>query len=141
MAVTLQAPPRPARPHRRPRSRRPAWKQWLVRVERGVAAGFRSDSVFFVHLFVGCLAVAAGGLIGLSATEWAVLVLALTVTTASELCHQVLKGLRPVIERNAPEPAARACRLADAAAALTALGSGLAAAILFGSRLWMLFAG
>ncbi len=140
MPALHDSPSSTRRPSRLPRPPRPAWKQWLVRVERGVTAGFRSDSVFFVHLFVGCLAVAAGGLIGLAATQWAVLALALTAVTASELCHQAIEGLRPALERTAPEAVARACRLAAAAAALTALGAGVTAAILFGSRLYALFA-
>ena len=96
MPATLHEP---VRRDRRARPPRPAWKQRLAQAERGLTAGFRSDSVFFVHLFVGSLAVAAAGLIGFAATEWAVLALALTVTTGSELFRQALIGLRPLVAR------------------------------------------
>src|SRR5688500_9267684 len=136
-AVVSQFPPR--RP--RPRRARSAWRQWLVEAERGLTAGFRSDSVFFVHLFLGSLAVAAALMFGLSATQWAVLVLALSVTTAAELFHQVLKQLGDLLDSAAAGSAARIRRLATAAVATAMFGSTFAAAIVLGSRLWTLLAG
>lgn len=125
----------------RPHRSRAAWRQWLVEVERGLTAGFRSDSVFFLHLFCGSLALAAALMFGLTATQWAVLLLALSVTTAAELFHQVLKQLGDLLAEAAAEPAARIRRLATAAVAVAMLGSGSAAATVLGSRIWSLFAG
>ena len=125
----------------RPRRTRAAWRQWLIEAERGLTAGFRSDSVFFVHLFLGCLAVAAALMFGLSATQWAVLVLALSVTTAAELFHQVLKQLGDLLPETAAGQAAKIRRLATAAVAVAMLGSAVAAAVVLGSRLWTLLAG
>jgi diacylglycerol kinase len=111
----------------------------LVEAERGLTAGFRSDSVFFVHLFGGCLVVAAAVLFGLTVTQWAVLILALSVTIAAELFHQVLKQLGDLLAETAPRPAAKVSRLATAAVAVSTFGTLLTAAVLLGSRLWALF--
>ena len=139
MSSAIQNAP-PARRTRPARVRAP-WRQWLVEAERGLTAGFRSDSVFFVHLFIGSLAVAAALMFGLTATQWAVLVLALSVTTAAELFHQVLKQLGDLLDEAAAGQAAQIRRLATAAVAVAMLGSTLAAVIVLGSRLWSLFAG
>ena len=129
-------------PHRTgPRPRRAAWRQWLVEAERGITAAFRSDSIFFVHLFVSSLVVAAAFLLGLSATQWAILTLALTITIAAELFHQVLKALMTALEPIAPGPVFKARRLAVAAVAATTFGSGVTAAFVFSSRLWAAFSG
>lgn len=123
----------------RPARRRAAWRQWLVEAERGITAGFRSDSVFFVHLFVGSLAVAASAMLGLSASQWSIVVLALSVTIAAELFHQVLKQLADAIAEIGPRKASAIRRLGGAAVAVASLGSAAAIAVILSSRLWSLF--
>ena len=140
MSVAL--PDAPTRPRRRrlPR-RRAAWRQWLVEAERGLTAGFRSDSVFFVHLFSGSLALAAAAMLGLSAVQWALLILAVTMTIAAELFHQVLKRLGDLLAEAGPETAAAVRRLGVAAMTTVTLGTATAVAVLLGARVWALFAG
>jgi diacylglycerol kinase len=123
----------------RPARRRAAWRQWLVEAERGITAGFRSDSVFFVYLFAGSLAVAASALLGLSASQWSILILALAVTIAAELFHQVLKQLGEVVSDARPANASAIRRLGAAAVAVASLGSAAAIVVMLGSRLWSLF--
>jgi diacylglycerol kinase len=137
MSVTLRdAPPRLSR---RPARRRAAWRQWLVEAERGITAGFRSDSVFFVHLFAGSLAVAAAAMLGLSATQWSILVLALSGTISAELFHQVLKQLNDLVGDTNPKSASAIRRLGAAAGAAATLGSAASIAVILGSRIWSLF--
>ncbi|HEX6985151.1 MAG TPA: diacylglycerol kinase family protein [Planctomycetaceae bacterium] len=131
----------PSAPRLRPPRRRAAWRQWLVEAERGITAGFRSDSVFFVHLFGGSLAVAASLMLGLTATQWAVVILALAVTIAAELFHQVLKQLGDLVAPTDPKPAAALRRFGAAAVAVATLGSAAASGVILGSRIWTLFAG
>ncbi|MBA3316000.1 MAG: diacylglycerol kinase [Planctomycetota bacterium] len=137
MSVTLRDAPPCSR--LRPTRRRAAWRQWLVEAERGITAGFRSDSVFFVHLFAGSLALAAAAMLGLSATQWSILLLALAVTIAAELFHQVLKQLGEVIATAGPKPASAIRRLGAAAVAVASLGSAASVAVILGSRILSLF--
>ncbi|MGC1273473.1 MAG: diacylglycerol kinase family protein [Planctomycetaceae bacterium] len=135
--------PKPARDAVRQRIRRSrkrsAWRQWLIEAERGITAGFRSDSVFFVHLFAGSLAVAAAVLLGLDATQWGIVILALSMTIASELFHQVLKQLGGLVDPTEPAPAAALRRFGAAAVAVATIGSVTAISVILGSRLWTLF--
>ena len=110
-----------------------------MEAERGITAGFRSDSVFFVHLFIGSLAVAASALFGLSASQWSIVILALAVTIAAELFHQVLKQLGEVVEESRPAKASAIRRLGAAAVAVASLGSATAIAVILASRVWSLF--
>jgi len=123
----------------RPARRRAAWRQWLVEAERGITAGFRSDSVFFVHLFVGSLAIAASAMLGLTASQWSIVVLALSVTIAAELFHQVLKQLADAVAEIGPKKASAIRRLGAAAVAVASLGSAASIAVILSSRLWSLF--
>lgn len=124
----------------RPPRKRAAWRQGLVEVERGITAGFRSDSVFFVHLFAGSLALAASLLLGLTATQWGIVILALSMTIASELFHQVLKQLGDLVEATDPRPAMALRRFGAAAVAIATIGSVTAISVILGSRLTALFA-
>lgn len=126
---------------RRSPRRRSAWRQWLIEAERGITAGFRSDSIFFVHLFIGSLTVAAAAMLGLSRVEWAILVLALCSTIAAELFHQVLKQLGDLVQLVGIKRARSIRRFGVAAVAVVTFGSGVAIAILIFSRLWGLLVG
>lgn len=132
-----------SRKNDKPRSsrRRAAWRQWLIEAERGITAGFRSDSIFFVHLFVGSLTVATAAMLGLSRVEWAILVLAICSTIAAELFHQVLKQLGDLVQLAGVKRAHSIRRFGVAAVAVVTLGSGLSIGILIFSRLWGLLVG
>ena len=125
---------------RRRSRKRAAWRQWLVEAERGITAGFRSDSVFFVHLFAGSLAVAASIMLGLTATQWSIVILALSMTIASELFHQVLKQLGDLVDMTEPRPAAQLRRLGAAAVAVATIGAVTTVSVILGSRLWEAYA-
>lgn len=137
MSVAYREAPREAR--RRSARRRAPWRQWLIEAERGITAAFRSDSIFFVHLFAGCLSLAAAAMLGLTATQWAILIVAFAMTLAAELFHQILKQLGSLIAQAGPKPAAALRKLGVAAVAVTTLGSAAAIAVLLGSKVWALF--
>lgn len=137
MSVAYREVPPETRP--RPARRRAPWRQWLIEAERGITAAFRSDSIFFVHLFAGSLSLAAAAMLGLTATQWAVLIVALAMTLTAELFHQTLKHLGSLIAQAGSRPAAALRRLGVAAVAVTTLGSATAIGVLLGSKVWALF--
>jgi diacylglycerol kinase len=73
--------------------RRPAWRERLVLLERGVMLGFRSSSIVMVHFFCGLLGLTAGLVLGLGLMQWCVLVLCFTTSLSAELAHQGIKRL------------------------------------------------
>jgi len=151
--------------------RRSAFRQRLVDAERGVTLGFRRDSTFFVHFFTASTIVAAGMVIGLSAVQWAILLLSFTLVLAAEMFQRVFKTILESLQRqnevratdggNRTSPserwgdaappeahnvlpsfaAERAERLGTAAVVLTIAGTALAVGLVFYQRLSDMFGG
>ena len=120
----------------RGRRRRAAWRQRLVDAERGLVLGFRRDGVLCGHVFVLTLAAAAGVVLNLDATRWAVLGVALGTAMGAELFGQVLAALAAAAAKTAdadavPEELAAAVRLCGAAVAVTAAGACCALVAVF----------
>ncbi|GAB4159008.1 MAG: hypothetical protein Tsb009_36260 [Planctomycetaceae bacterium] len=124
-----------------PEKRRSAWRQKLVDTERGFTAGFRSDSTFFVHFFIGSVLVATGLILGLHTLQWSIFVLALTVVLSAEMFHQVLKGVLKNFSHHFSHEMTHALRIASAAVFVAILGAVLAIGLVFGERLSELFSG
>ena len=84
---TAIRPPEPAAPESAtvPRPPRPAWRRWLIDVERGLMHGVRGDSVFFVYFFLTSATIAASVVLGISLLQWTVVILALTVVLSAEM--------------------------------------------------------
>ena len=72
---------------------RPAWRQQLVSAERGLSHSLRADSALYLHLFFDTLLLATCGVLGLTATNWVIVSLALTMMLTSELFAQGLTAL------------------------------------------------
>jgi diacylglycerol kinase len=114
---------------------RSPWRQRLVQAERGFALGFRSDSIFFVHLFLSTAAICAAVVTDFRLTQWAVLVFAMATSYAAELFHQVVKML---LNDNPSVDVRRAqaiLRMSTAATTLTIVGGSAAVLLLFAERL------
>lgn len=135
---SLQPPPAHGRSSERPK-RRPAWRQSLVEVERGVAQGVRSDSSFFAHFFVGSVILAAAFVLGLPFSHWLILILALTLVLSAEMFRQSIRAALDSIGLRFPESAQRARRIGTAATFVALIGALLCVGTVFGHRLWQLF--
>lgn len=121
--------------------RRAAWRQKLVDVERGVTAGVRRDSTFFVHFFIASVIVAAAFVLGLTLIQWTILVLTLTMVLTAEMFQQVLKTILAQIGHHFPEAAQRAERIGGAAVFVTFLGAVVTVGLIFSQRFAELFGG
>ena len=74
-------------------SRRPAWRERLVMLERGVMLGFRTSSSVLIHFFCALIGLTAGLVLGLGVIQWCILVVCFSTTLAAELAHQAVKRL------------------------------------------------
>ncbi len=79
-------------------------------------------------------------MLGLTATQWSIVILALSMTIASELFHQVLKQLGDLVDMTEPRPAAQLRRLGAAAVAVATIGAVTTVSVILGSRLWEAYA-
>jgi len=138
MATVLKPPQQPhAETSERPR--RSAWRQRLVEAERGVTLGLRGDSTLFVHLFVGCVILISAVALGLSITEWALLILALAVVISAEMFNKVMIELGQLIPSNTDDSPHNCLKIATAAVFVTMSGSMLAVGLIFARHLGQMF--
>ncbi len=122
--------------HRRPR---PGWRQMLVDIERGLVQGIRFDSSFAVYFFLTTVVVTMGFVLGISAVEWSVLVVILSLVLSSQLFHQMLRILWQESEHQLPTRLRRLIRIASAAVGVANVGAAAAIVVLFWqplSALW-----
>ena len=73
--------------------RRPAWRERLVMLERGVMLGFRSSSSILIHFFCALIGLTAGLVLGLGVLQWSILVVCFTTSLSAELAHQCVKRI------------------------------------------------
>jgi diacylglycerol kinase len=119
-----------------PRRTRSHWRQRLVEAERGFSYSFRADSALYRHMFLDSLLLAMCGVLGLSATQWAIVALGLTVMLSAELFAQ---GLQIVASQLPDRLRKQTMSLAAAAKLLAILGCTSAIGIVLVIRLRELF--
>lgn len=120
------------------RPRRAPWRQRLVDAERGFSHSLRADSALYLHLFIDSLLLATCFVLGLSATHWIVVTLAITVMLSSEMFSQGLQ----LVSSQLPERIGRQVIAMAAAAKLLAIfGSTSAVGMVLWLRLRELFGG
>ncbi len=118
--------------------RRPAWRERLVQLERGVMVGFRTSSIVAIHFFCALIGLTAGLVLGLSVLQWGVLFVCFTTSLSAELIHQAVK--RMCRTTSLARDDARAAVQLSAAATTLALCGGLLVSmtvlITRGAELW-----
>jgi len=117
---------------------RPEWRQRLVDAERGITFGIRLDSTFFIHFFSGSAVIAAAMLLGLSATHWAIILLAMTTVLSAQMFNQVLKSIWNLIGSHLPAESQNTFKAGTAAVCVSIMGSVITIAIVFCSALYRL---
>ncbi len=117
---------------------RPEWRQRLVDAERGITFGIRLDSTFFIHFFSGSAVIAAAMLMGLSATHWAIVILAMTTVLSAQMFNQVLKSIWNLVGSHLPAESQNKFKAGTAAVCVSIMGSIITIAIVFGSALYRL---
>ncbi len=114
---------------------RPEWRQRLVDAERGITFGIRLDSTFFIHFFTGSAVIATAMLLGLSATHWALIILAMTTVLSAQMFNQVLKSIWNLLGTQLPAESQNMFKAGTAAVCVSIIGSVITIAIIFCSAL------
>lgn len=136
--MSLPAPARSAEMSVIGPSRRPAWRERLVMLERGVMLGFRTSSSVLIHFFCALIGLTAGLVLGLGVLQWSVLILCFATSLAAELVHQAIKRLCRTTSL-ARDDARGAMQLSAAASTLALCGGiivSLTVLISRGAELW-----
>lgn len=120
---------------------RAAWRQRLVQAERGIGNGARQDSIFFVHIFTATLILLMGGVLGLLAWQWTMLLGSLVLLFVAELFNQALKSMALAFGETIPPPAQKALGMSTAASMLALGGVLMVAGFTLGQRMSEMFGG
>ena len=123
------------------RSTRPAWRRWLIDVERGLMHGVRGDSIFFVYFFLTSATIAASVVLGIALLQWTIVILALTVVLSAEMFNQSVKSLFAALGRPADEKVKAALRIGSAAVFVAIVGSVVTIGLILGKAALQMFRG
>ena len=136
--MTAPAAPRSAEMSAIALTRRPAWRERLVMLERGVMLGFRASSIVAIHFFCALIGLISGLVLGLGVIQWSILLLCFSTSLSAELGHQAIKRLC----RNSGlrrEDARAAEYLSAGATTLALCGGILVSLVILVTRAWALF--
>ncbi len=101
---------------------------------RGIREAAASQRNFRFHLFATALVVVAGIVIGISPTEWAVLMLAAGMVLAAECFNTAVEYLTDLVSPQYHELARKTKDLAAGAVLLVAVAAAAAGLLVFGPR-------
>ena len=139
---TNQPSPPAERVHIHPsHRRRAAWREKLVRAERGLVRGIRCDSAFFVHFFGISIVIAAALVLGIGWMQWTAIVGCLTLVLTAQMFNQALKSLAHTADETPLPHVERALAVGTAAVLVSCTGSTVMLTVIFWQRIRELFAG
>jgi diacylglycerol kinase len=115
--------------------RRNAWRQRMIDAERGLRLTLRMDATMFVHLFAATCILAAGFVLALSALQWAIVTLAITVVLSAETFNQLLRTLSSEAGHHLPGGMRNVVQIGAAALLITSIGAGTTIILVFVNRL------
>jgi diacylglycerol kinase (ATP) len=102
---------------------------------KGIAIMLRSQHNAWIHAFVTLAVCAAGLLVGLSASEWCWIVLAIVAVWTAEALNTAFEFLTDVASPNFHPIAGKAKDVAAGAVLISAIGAIVIGVIIFGPRL------
>jgi len=120
---------------RPPVKRRRSWGEKFGTAFRGLWYGIVGQSSFAVHFAVAFLVIIIAAILGVTETEWCILILSIAVVMTAELINSALEWLAPAITEEYDRYIETALNVASAAVLLASLGAAVIGAIIFGDHL------
>ena len=105
---------------------------------RGVKAGVRGQSSFFVHFFIAALVVAAGAVLRVSLIEWCLLLLCIAGVLTAEMFNSALESMAKAITGESDPHLGNSLDIGSAAVLLASVGAAVVGTIIFANRLGIL---
>ncbi len=118
---------------------RRSWSSKFADAFRGLARAVRSQSSFFVHLWVAAIVVVAGIVLRVSPVEWCLLVGAIAVVLVAEIFNTAIESLARALPVGRHPRIRDALDMAGGAVLLSAIAAALIGAIVFLNRAGELF--
>jgi len=115
------------------------WYQKFRDAFRGVRSGTRGQSSFRVHLFVAAAVIAAAALLRCTLVEWCILLLCIAGVLTAEMINSAFEHFAKVVDKEHNPELGEALDTASAAVLFASLGAAVVGAIIFASRLWLMW--
>ncbi|MCE5302653.1 MAG: diacylglycerol kinase [Planctomycetaceae bacterium] len=119
-------------------SPREPWVRKFRNAFRGVKAGVRGQSSFFVHFFFAVVVVAAGLVLRVAAVDWCLLLLCITGVLTAEMFNSALESMAKAITGDNDPHLGDSLDIGSAAVLLASIGAVAVGAIVFVRRLGVL---
>jgi diacylglycerol kinase len=119
----------------------PPERSWACRFRdafRGVKAGVRGQSTFFVHFFIAAAVVAAAAVLGMDFYEWCLLLLCIAGVMTAEMFNSALESMAKAVTGRSNSHVGNALDIAAAAVLVASIGASSVGTIIFARRVGLM---
>jgi diacylglycerol kinase len=120
-----------------PSSERP-WPQKFRDAFRGVKAGVRGQSSFFVHFFIAAAVIVAAWVLQVPLIEWCILLLCIAIVLTAEMFNSALESMAKAITGENDPHLGNSLDIGSGAVLIASIGAAIVGAIIFINRLGMM---
>jgi diacylglycerol kinase len=114
------------------------WPQKFRDSFRGVKAGIRGQSSFFVHFFMMAAVIVAAVILQVDRMEWCILLLCITIVLAAEMFNSALESMAKAITGETDPHLGNSLDIASGAVLLAAIGAAIVGTIILLNRLGLM---
>jgi diacylglycerol kinase len=115
-----------------------SWVHKFSDAFRGVKAGVRGQSSFFVHFFIAAAVVVAGVVLGMDCVEWCVLLLCIAGVLTAEMFNSALESMAKAITGESDPHLGNSLDIGSAAVLVASIGAAIVGTVVFAHRLLVL---
>jgi diacylglycerol kinase len=117
------------------------WNEKFRDSFRGLKAGIRSQSSFFVHFFFATVVLVAAAVLKIHREEWCILLLCITIVLTAEMFNSALESMARAITGKSNPHLGNALDIASAAVLVASIGASVVGSLVFIYRLGTLLNG
>ena len=115
-----------------------SWARKFRDAFRGLMVGVRGQSSFLVHFLVATVVIAAGVALGVSVTEWCLLLLCIVGVLTAEMFNSALESMAKAITGQSNPHLGNSLDIGSAAVLLASIGASVVGTIVFAHRIGIL---
>jgi diacylglycerol kinase len=118
-------------------------RSWACRFRdafRGLKAGVRGQSTFFVHFFATAVVIAAAAVLRVNEYEWCLLLLCIAGVITTEMLNSALESMAKAITGECDPHLGNSLDIAAAAVLVASIGASIVGSIIFTHRVGELLA-
>jgi diacylglycerol kinase (ATP) len=98
---------------------------------KGIVTAFKEQPNLKVHVLIACIVVAAGFYFNITSTEWAILIICITLVITLELVNSAIEYLVDLVTLERKPLAGKIKDIAAGAVLITAIGAAVIGVVVF----------